>query len=348
MSAFPQPGYYPQPGYPAPALVPQQSTLTPEGQALAAQVAQGQFPFKNRWEVVGQVFSTNPQDPGFRWMNANNPQGEGHLEITVKIRRAWNGQRGAGVNQSKVKVIAYGALGQAIMQQIRTGSIIRAVGEGKVSNFQKRQGPQAGQWTTSVQVQLRQTQGGEVPFEVLGILPVVDEAPQRNNFGGGYPQQQGGYPQQGGYQQQGGYPAPAPQPGYAAPAPQPGYGAPAPAYAQPGGYPPAAAPAPQYAQPAQPQYAAPAPQPPYATPAPVAPAPAYAAPAHPQYAQPALAQPQPHPQYAQPAPQGVIPGTPPAQVAIPGQPQGTFMPPPPGAPMQGAPMGGPAPFPQPQ
>ena len=337
MSAYQQPGYpvaYGAPVYAQPNLVPQNSPgqappmqLSPAGQQLAQQVGAGQFPFFNRWEVVGQVFSTNPQDPGFQWINGQQGK-EGHLEITVKIRRSWGGQH-PGVSQSKVKVIAYGQLGQAIMNQIRPGTIIRAVGEGKVSCFQKKQGPQAGQWTTSVQVQLRNNPGGEVPFEVLGFLPVVDEAPPRqNNYGGGqqaqYPQQQAQYPMPG--QGQPAYPQ-AQQPYQQAA--QPSYQqapAPAPVYQQ-------AAQQPVYQQPIQQPYQ----QAPQAQPYQQAPQgqPAYQPAAQqPQYQQPSQVPQQPYQQAA--APMAPIPGTPPAQVNVAGQPQGTFMPPP-GAPMQAAP-----------
>ena len=307
---YQQPGSYQQPQYsPPPTFVPQANGGQP-GESLQQRVAKGDFPYLNRSEVVGQIFGMG-QNTGIKWKDGQNG-GEGHLEIELKLRKAWGGQN-PGVKQSKVKLIAYGQLGQQLMNQVRTGMIVRAVGEIKVSNFKYNQGPKAGQWATTCQIQLRGGQNTEVPFEVLGgPLPVVDEAPRQQggyqqggyqqNNGGGY--QQGG--QQGGYQQ-GGYQQPQQQYQQQAPMGTQGYQ---------GQAPPAQQAAPQFQQP---QYQQQAPQ-----------APQFQQPGQPVYQQPAQGQPvyqqpQVQQQFQQPvqghAPQGPI-GAPP------GQPGGTFLPPP--------------------
>jgi len=187
-------GYYPQ-WQPAPASVPQsggQSAL------LQQQVAQGIFPYLNRAEIVGQIFSLD-QDGGISWKDGQNGK-QGHLELTIKLRKAWDGQN-PGVKQTTVKVIAFGQLGQQIRGQVRPGLIIRAVGEIKINRFPIKSGPQAGQWSTSVQILLRGGQNSEVPFEVLGgPLPIVDERQQQGGYPqGGYPLQQPAYPPQNVY-----------------------------------------------------------------------------------------------------------------------------------------------------
>ena len=228
--SVPTPAFPPAPSAYAPALAPQNQGLT-----LQQQVAQGLFPYLNRVEVVGQVFPSSPQHPGFCWRPGQEGR-EGRLEITLKLRKAWGGYT-PGVRQTKIKLIAYGPWGQALAGQLRPGLIVRAIGEIKISHFKIQQGPRAGQWSTSAQVHLRDGRNhGEVSFEILGgPLPIVEEG---NNYSGGYG---GGYGASVGAPVPGGAPAPA-------------YGAPAPIYAALGGY--AAAPATAPPPPALGAYAA--------------------------------------------------------------------------------------------
>ena len=200
----------------------------PQNQSPMAQaVAQGQFPYLNRVELVGMVFPTQFMPQGWAWKDGpvvNGQQKEGHLEINLLVRRAWGGPN-PGVSNAKYKIIAYGQLGQQLIQQIGPGAMIRVVGGLKVSNFQIQQGQNAGQWKTSVQIVLKGGRNAEVPFEFLGGLPIpqdVNNNQQRGNGGfngggqGGYQNNGnngGGYQQQpnnngGGFQQQnnGGYP----------------------------------------------------------------------------------------------------------------------------------------------
>ena len=259
----PPPPYAPAPPFPpagGPVMIPQ-SAVGPSG-AYAQQVAGGGFPYLNRVELVGQVFG-NDQSTGIRWINGQNGR-DGHIEVKFKVRKSWNARNGApGVKQILLKLVAYGQLGQHLGNQIRPGMMLKVTGELMISNFLSTRGKNQGQWVTDVQVQLRDGQNGQVPFELLGILPVVDERPQRNNYGapqGGYPQQPGGYgqPNNGGYPGQPSYPPPAPpagsQPPYApmapsapayAPPPAPAhspYGSPASTTYQPPAQPPAPAP----------------------------------------------------------------------------------------------------------
>ena len=300
--------YYSQPGQ-----LPQQAQPV---NPFAQQVAGGIFPYINRIEVIGQVFPTQGSPQGAKWVNAQQPGQDGHAEITLKLRKAWSG-RTPGVKQSKLRLVAYGQLGQTLMQQVRPGVIVRAIGEVSISNFQSKSGQNAGQWITSVNIQIREGKNGEIPFEVLGILPVVDEGKQFQHGQAPLPQPQP-------Y----GAPQPPPYPGNGYPGQAPEYPPPVPQYPANPGYP---NPNPGFNPPAQPPYSAP-PQGTYPgqpTPPPAAygnnngypgsgPTPGYPAP------------PQQAPQYA-----------PQPQPAAPGAPTGTFLPTTQGA-FPGLPMGVPS------
>ena len=182
-------GGYPSGGYYGPITVPQNAPSA--GAPFAQQVANGNFPYHNRVELVGQVFGLG-QDTGIQWRNGNNGK-EGHLEVKLKLRKSWQSQSGGGVKQSKVTVVAYGQLGQTLGNQIRTGTMLRVVGEVSVTNYRAQSGRNAGNWVTNCQIILRDGRNSEPPYEVLGMLPVIDERPPQNNFGGG-----GGGFQQGG------------------------------------------------------------------------------------------------------------------------------------------------------
>src|SRR5207245_1797369 len=108
---------------------------------------------------------TQNNQQGFRWVNPQQQGQDGHLEITGKVRKAWGGQR-PGVKQSKIKVVAYGALGQNIASQLRAGALLWVKGELSVKSFQYRQGPKAGQWGTNVEVQLRDGRNAEPSFAI--------------------------------------------------------------------------------------------------------------------------------------------------------------------------------------
>jgi len=141
--------------------------------------------------------------------------------------------------------------------------MLKVTGELMISNFLstrgKNQGP-VGHRRTSSTARRAERAGS---LRTARDPPVVDERPQRNNYGapqGGYPQQPGGYgqPNNGGYPGQPSYPPPAPpagpQPPYApmapsapayAPPPAPAhspYGSPASTTYQPPAQPPAPAP----------------------------------------------------------------------------------------------------------
>jgi single-stranded DNA-binding protein len=287
---------------------------------LAQQVAGGIFPYVNRIEVVGQVFPTKANPTGVKWVNAQQQGQDGHASITLKMLKSWNG-RTPGKKQSKLTVVAYGQFGQGVMQQLRPGMMLRVVGELKVSNFQSTGGQNTGQWITTVSIQIGDGKTGEVPFEILGVMPVQDDSrqaqqPQLPQFPPQY-----GAPPQPQYPPNPAYPpGPPPQqyPAYAPPMQSPQYGAPVqgnytgqpqmPPTAQYSGGPVAV---PQQQQ--QPQYP------------PQQQQPQQFAPQAQQYA-PQAQQPQQAPQYA-----------PQPQPAAPGAPTGTFLPTPQGA-FPGQPM----------
>jgi len=317
---------------------PQQSI----GDTYRQQVAGGAFPYVNRTEMIGQVFPTRDNQNGSKWVEGKAQGQEGHAEVTLKLRKAYGG-RNPGVKQVKQKIVAYGALGQNLLANIRPGVILRIIGELNVRNFQYGQGPKAGQWGNDVNVTIKDARNGELPFEVLGIMPVFDESPPpRQQY---QPQQQQQQPMPGYPPQQTAYGSHAP--GYAAPAgyaapPAPGYAAPAPGYGAPTGYaaPPAPAagypPAGMNYPPQQQQQSAYPPQQ-QAAPAGYANQQAYP-PAQPGQQTPGYPPQQQQPAFTVPAP----------APAAPGAPTGTFAPPPQGQQVYGAPAPAPGYPPQPQ
>jgi hypothetical protein len=253
-----QPQYPQQGGYQAPA--PQGNYAPPQGQQYAPPPAQGQYapppqqqqygapaapqqlPYENNCTFVGQVAPNQWIPQGFEW-KAPNGSGQGHIQINLKLRRQTSYQGNVKVSIQYVRVIAYGQVGQQLMNMLRPGLVIRVVGaEFKLVSYkdQKTQ-----QFKQIVQFQLpSKSQNGQLPIQVIGDQPYVEEKSTPSNYNNGQQnggQQQGGYvpPQQGGQQQAPQYPPQGQPQGQYAP-PQQGQ---------------------QYAPPAQPQYAPPQGQP---------------------------------------------------------------------------------------
>jgi hypothetical protein len=96
------------PAHGAPMAPVPGSTVSP----IAQLVAMGHFPATNQCEIIGQVFPSKTMPHGFRWV-PGQPGRDGKLEVNVKLREAWGGSN-PGVRQSKIKMVAFGDLGEQV------------------------------------------------------------------------------------------------------------------------------------------------------------------------------------------------------------------------------------------
>jgi len=137
----------------------------------------GQWPCYNECEFIGQISPRQSMPQGFeyRMVQGKTPM----LVLNVLLYETWQTQmKGVQERHLEVKCQIFGQAAQQYANQLQPGMIIYFRGALQVQNFQAKQGPQAGQWKTSVGIVLSRRQSVYPPLIPLGVLP-IKQKPQR-------------------------------------------------------------------------------------------------------------------------------------------------------------------------
>lgn len=224
MSSFPQQG--PQSGYAPPANYQgQQQQQGPQLQRvmLGQGYAPGQFPHMNECHMIGQIFPNQWMPNGIEYKATDKG---GTASINVKIRNAW-GDQPDKVKIQFIRLVAFGALAQQLMNMLKAGQIIEFKGEFRPNKYKNRN---SGKIMSVNQIILSARNNEPLPIRVLGELPMYDEVNPNQQQGWGNGGNNGGnggnqWGQQGNQQQTGTWGAPPAQPPQQ-PYSQPGYAPP--------------------------------------------------------------------------------------------------------------------------
>lgn len=167
---------------------PQQQQQEPQFIGRAADVLNnGQFPYFNHVQIVGQVAPTPAMPDGYTWTTEQGRQGM--LQINLKVRKeTWpRGSNEPNVKMFNIRVVLFGPNGNRLMQNIRVGSILCVRGEYRPYSFPH---PDIeGEWVTIPQILPSDRDAYGVT--VIGELEYIDDRNYGGNGGGKQEQPQG-------------------------------------------------------------------------------------------------------------------------------------------------------------
>lgn len=200
------------------------------------QITAGNFPYLNQVKAIGQVWPNEGSDylaKGFEFNTSQGNDGGSIESVTVKLKmlNQWESKNGGGMKQRFVNVKSYGPAAKQIFGMLNNAANTTQPGQGlivglngEVIQTAYKTGENSktpGVWKNDSYIQVKKEKGrdGQVPFAILGTLPIFDHG----NKGGGQSNQQA--PQQS-YQPQQGYQQPpqAQQPQQSYSPPQQEYG----------------------------------------------------------------------------------------------------------------------------